>query len=210
MAHLLADEFFLLAHHDVTGRPRLHPRAVGLGLASAVVGELVTTGAVTVSSGHMWVVDPGAPGDPLGRSVLGLLLDEPAHTAVRTWLAVLSERAHRHVARRLVAAGVLRAEQSRRLMRTRTVYVPVDMNTAAWPWARLSMRLRRLEPLDEADLFLAGLATQTGLDTYLLDGADPEVGQHLAVLLHQMRPTFRDLLVHTGAAVGNAVLSGRA
>ncbi|WFE26883.1 GPP34 family phosphoprotein [Solwaraspora sp. WMMD791] len=207
---LLADEFFLLAHHDVTGRPRLHPRAVGLGLASAVLAELVTVGAVAVDAGQIWVVNPAAPADALGRSAIRLLLDEPEHTALRIWLTVLSERAPTHVAHRLVAGGVVQAEQSRRLLRSRTVYVPVDMNTAAWPWARLSMRLRRGEPLTEPDLFLAGLSVETGLDTYLLDGAPPEASRHLASLLRSLRPDLRSLLRHTGAAVGNAVLSGRA
>ncbi|WBB98047.1 GPP34 family phosphoprotein [Solwaraspora sp. WMMA2080] len=206
---LLADEFFLLAHHDVTGRARLHPRAVGLGLASAVLAELVTAQAVAVDAGHVWVVDPAAPADALGRSALRLLLDEPEHTSLRVWLTVLSERAPDHVAQRLTAAGVVRPEQVRRLMRTRTIYVPVDINLAAWPWARLSLRLRRMEPLDEPDLFLAGLAAATGLDAYLLDGAEPEVARHLDVLLRALRPALRDLLGRTGAAVGNAVLSGR-
>jgi hypothetical protein len=208
---LLADEFFLIAHHDVTGRARLHPRAVGLGLAGAVLAELVTAQAVAVDAGHVWVVNTTAPADPLGRSALRLLLDEPEHTAVRLWLTVLSERAPTHVAQRLVAAGVVRAEQVRRLFRTRTLYVPVDINAAAWPWARLSLRLRRREHLDEPDLFLAGLSVQTGLDSYLLDGAEPECGRHLADLLRTgLRPALRDLLLHTGAAVGNTVLSGRA
>ncbi|WP_326555392.1 GOLPH3/VPS74 family protein [Micromonospora sp. NBC_01813] len=208
---LLADEFFLLAHHDVTGRARLHPRAVGLGLASAVLAELVTVRAVTIDAGHVWVVNPAAPTDPLGRSALRLLLDEPEHTAVRLWLTVLSERAPNHVAQRLVTAGVVRPERIRRLLRTRTVYVPVDINAAAWPWARLSLRLRRLEHLDEPDLFLAGLSVQTGLDNHLLDGAEPETGRHLDDLLRTtLAPALRDLLLQTSAAVGNTVLSGRA
>ncbi|MDG4767680.1 GPP34 family phosphoprotein [Solwaraspora sp. WMMD406] len=207
---LLADEFFLLAHHDVTGRPRLHSRAIGLGLASAVLAELFTAEAIAIHAGQAWVRDPAAPADALGRAALRLMLDEPEHTAVRTWLTVLAERAERHVARRLAAAGVVRPEQVRRWTRTRVVYVPVDMNTAAWPWARLSLRLRRLQHLDESDLFLAGLAAETGLDTYLLDGAEPGVDQHLAGLLATLRTPLRDLLRQTGAAVGNAVLSGRA
>ena len=44
VARVLADQFFLIAHEDRTGRSRLHPRATGLGLAAALLGELMLTG----------------------------------------------------------------------------------------------------------------------------------------------------------------------
>jgi hypothetical protein len=37
----LADDLYLIAHHELTGRPHLAPRAVGLGLAGALLAELV-------------------------------------------------------------------------------------------------------------------------------------------------------------------------
>jgi Golgi phosphoprotein 3 (GPP34) len=33
----LADDLYLLAHHDVTGKPYLQPRAIGIGLAGALL-----------------------------------------------------------------------------------------------------------------------------------------------------------------------------
>jgi transcriptional regulator with XRE-family HTH domain len=41
----LADDLWLLAHHDVTGRPNLHARAAGLGLAGGLLAELVLAGS---------------------------------------------------------------------------------------------------------------------------------------------------------------------
>jgi UPF0755 protein len=38
---VLADQFYLIAHEDRTGRSRLHPRATGIGLAASLLGELV-------------------------------------------------------------------------------------------------------------------------------------------------------------------------
>ncbi len=37
----LADDLYLLAHHERTGRAHLQPRAVGLGLAGALLAELM-------------------------------------------------------------------------------------------------------------------------------------------------------------------------
>jgi hypothetical protein len=38
---LLADDLYLVAHHERTGRPLLAPRAVGLGLAGSLLADLV-------------------------------------------------------------------------------------------------------------------------------------------------------------------------
>ena len=46
---MLADQFYLIAHEDRTGRSRLHPRATGLGLAAGLVGELLLLDRVRVN-----------------------------------------------------------------------------------------------------------------------------------------------------------------
>ena len=49
---LLADDLFLMAHCDRTGKPLLQPRATGLGLAGALLAELTLLGKIRVSSGR--------------------------------------------------------------------------------------------------------------------------------------------------------------
>ncbi|WFE23037.1 GPP34 family phosphoprotein [Solwaraspora sp. WMMD937] len=63
---LLADEFFLLAQDAVTGRPRLPDRAVGFGLAAALLVDLVDAGALRVRDGRLWPVARHVPVDALG------------------------------------------------------------------------------------------------------------------------------------------------
>jgi|GEM_PF-2614382 len=53
----LADDFWRLAHHDVTGKPRLNERAAGLGLAAALLGELLWIGKINIRDGRLWVAD---------------------------------------------------------------------------------------------------------------------------------------------------------
>ncbi|MGC4771556.1 GOLPH3/VPS74 family protein [Micromonospora sp. DT44] len=205
----LADEFFLVAHHDQTGRPRLHDAGIGLGLAAALLLELHHEGRVTFDRGQLRVRDSRPPADALQHLVLDRLVAESQHTATQVWLAFVADSAAEQVAQRLWQAGKVQPTQVRRLWRSSVVYVPTDINAAAWPWARLSYKLRRYEQLDPFDLALAGLVMHTGLDRYVLDGAPYATGAHLRGLLDAAWPALRDLLADLGTAIGNSVLTHR-
>ncbi|MDG4774379.1 GPP34 family phosphoprotein [Solwaraspora sp. WMMD792] len=176
---LLADEFFLLARDAVTGRPRLPDRAVGFGLAAALLVDLVDAGALRVRDGRLWLVARHVPVDALGGWVLRWMAAEPGYRRVGTWLALLAPGAHQQVARRLVAAGVVRPRTVRRLLTTAVRQVPTDANRAAWAWARLTVRLQRGEPLPDLEARLAGLCLVTGLDDLLLTGLPTAARRHL-------------------------------
>jgi hypothetical protein len=201
--------FYLLAHDDRTGRPRLHRRAVDLGLAAGLLAELLYLRRITVGDAQVHVVDATPPADPLAHTVLAQLLAEPQHVRVRTWLDYLSISAGEQVAGRLVMAGYLRPETGRKLFKSTTVYVPVDMNAFAMAWARLSELLRRQEPMGYVDTCLAGLTVATGLDTFVLDGMSRDARAYLRHVVDHLWPPLHELLVQTGAAVGGSVLSHR-
>ncbi|MDW5325350.1 GOLPH3/VPS74 family protein [Plantactinospora sp. KLBMP9567] len=207
---VLADDYFRLAHHDVDGRPRLHHRAVEIGLAAALLGELLSTRHIEVHDGHLVVVNRTPPVDALSHTVLDSLLAESHRQTVRTWLLFLSQAARTQVASRLIRHGHLRAETSRRLFGPpTTTYLPTDMNQAAWPWLSLSMRLRDGQQLSYEMTCLAGLALATGLDRWLLAGASSASVAYLReVVTHTWKP-MRELLVHTEATIGDAVLAHR-
>ena len=208
---MLADDFYWLSHHDATGRPRLHPRAVELGCAAAILAELVGSRHVGVEDDQVKVLDRRPPADSLMHLILDQLMAEAgrAHT-VRTWLAFLGQQAPEQIAQRLLRAGHVRMAAQRKLGRqVGVLYVPVDINAAAWPWAMLSQRLRRHEPLEYEPLCLAGLALASGLDTFVLDGAPAETFDHLNRAVRNLWPPMRALLFHTHAAIGDAVLAHR-
>src|SRR5215470_10146321 len=79
VATLLADEFFLIAHEERSGRSRLHPRATGLGLAAGLLGELILLERVQVYRGELAVVSREPPGDALQHNVLDLLIVQRQH-----------------------------------------------------------------------------------------------------------------------------------
>jgi hypothetical protein len=203
---LLADEFFLLAHDDVSGKPRLHPRVAGIGLASALLGELILFGRIRIQGGDLVVVERRPVDDGLTNRVFVAIAGRRPQP-VSTWLATLAETARDDVAARLAADGVVSRVSSRWPGRGDR-WVPADMSTAAWPAARLRMVLTHDEAPPVPDVALAGLALACGLASYLLWDTGPQVRDHLDRLLSDLGPV-RDLIAHTEAAVGNAVMSRR-
>jgi hypothetical protein len=206
---LLADEFFFLSHDDSTGRARLHGTAVGLGLAAALLAELVLEKRIAVRDGQLAVLDGTPPRDALAHATLDQITAEPQSHPLRTWLVFLGQTAREAVGDRLWRAGLVHRETSRRLFRQSLVYPPVDPHRAARTAARLSTRVRLGEPLDLLDVFLVGLAIATGLDQTLLEAAGPNGYQYARRLAAGLPPPLRDLLGQTEAAVGDAVLSHR-
>ncbi|ROO60404.1 Golgi phosphoprotein 3 GPP34 [Micromonospora sp. Llam0] len=205
---LLADEFFLMAHHDVSGQSRLAPRIAGFGVAAAVLADLVVAGVLTVTpAGHLACPPPAVRVRGFERQVAAWVAAEPDQP-VPVWLEVLAEASVPAIGQRLADAGVVRPVRIRRLMTSRTVWAPADINVAAWPWARLSTRIRCGELLDPFDSALARLCIGTGVEGRFLDG-EPQARQRLDELLSPVPVQVDALLVELSAAVGRAVLGGR-
>ena len=105
---LVADDLYLMAHDDVTGRPFLQPRAVGNGPGGRAAGRADAAGQappVARAGGG------GRPGAAMGRARASLssawLLSERERHPVRDWLAFLARTAETDVAVRLERAGYL-------------------------------------------------------------------------------------------------------
>ena len=49
----VADDLYLMAHHEVSGRPLLQPRALGTGLAAALLAELMLGGSIVMRPGGL-------------------------------------------------------------------------------------------------------------------------------------------------------------
>ena len=97
----LADDIYLLAHHEVSGRPSLQPRAIGLGLAGGLLAELVLAGAIGLASEGFAATDRVRPENGLTRAVQLQMLRERQRHCVRDWLTFLPQAAAADVARRL-------------------------------------------------------------------------------------------------------------
>lgn len=211
---MLADQFFLISHEDRTGRSRLHPRATGLGLAAALVGELILSGRVRAFDGELYVVSREPPRDSLAHNVLDLLVAQPQHREIRTWLAFLAQDAEDRVGERLLRAGVVEPVVRRKLTGTRTHYMPVNSdqrNVVAWAAVRLADLLVHRREMNLTDQALAGLVMATGLTRYVLwDLTSQRSGlEQLSMVVSFLPDDLRELVEYTEAAVGSVLAAGR-
>jgi hypothetical protein len=211
---VLADQYFLIAHEDRTGRSRLHPRATGLGLAAALIGELVLEGRLELVDGDLHIIDRRPPGDALSHDILSLLIAQPQHREVRTWLAYLSQDAAIRVGERLIRVGAVEPVTRRKMLSTQTLYMPnsaEQRNAAAWAPARLANLLVRGLEMSLSDRVLAGLVAATGLTRHVL--YDFELHRQAFLLLPSaigsLPGSLRELIEYTEASVGSVLTAGR-
>ena len=153
----LADDLYLLAHHEVTGKPHLQPRAAGLGLAGALLAELMLSGKIYLRPGRIIVADRSPPRDGLAQSVLRLVVSEPGQLAARDWLLFLARTTAEDVALRLEQSGYLTRISPRRPWRGER-WIPVDSDCAFAPLLRVKSALDSSQPVTAQNAALAGLA----------------------------------------------------
>ena len=204
----LADDLYLMAHNDRNGRPHLQPRAVGLGLAGALLAELMLAGKIRIWQDRIVVADSAPPEEGLARDVLGLVLGEHESRPLEDWLVFLARTAASDVARRLERSGYLTQVAGRRPWRGER-WVPVDADSAFAPVVRVESALDATRPVTAQGAALAGLAGACGLGSRLSLYLPPRTRRHLEDAAAQLEPGLRDLVAQTRAAVDSALLSHR-
>jgi Golgi phosphoprotein 3 (GPP34) len=212
---VLADQYFLIAHEDRTGRSRLHPRATGLGLAAALIGELMLAGRLRIIDGDLHIVSRQPPGDALAHDILDLLIAQPRHREVRVWLQFLAQDAAVRVGERLMRLGAVEPVTRRKMLgSTTTLYMPnnaAQRNAAAWAPARLANLLVRGVPMSVSDRMLAGLIAATGLTRHVLYDYDMhrDAFHSLTDAIVSLPGDLRELIEYTESTVGSALTVGR-
>jgi hypothetical protein len=194
-----------MAHHEVSGRPYLQPRALGVGLAGGLLAELMLAGGVALRRDGAVLAHPGVPGDGLARQVLRLLTAEQP-LPVREWLLFLARNAAEDVAGRLEGAGYLQRVGGGRWRPGRRV--PVDADWAFAPLLRARSALDPARPWSAHGAALTGLAAACGLGFRLAQycgQADRSPEQAAAWLPRSLR----ELIAHTEATVGSTLLCHR-
>ena len=204
----VADDLWLLAHDDVTGRPYIQPRPLGLGLAGALLAELMLVGTISIRPDGVMVSDGTPPGDGLARSVLGLVISEHERHAAQRWLLFLARTGAADVAGRLEQSGYLTRVSTRRFGRGER-WVPVDADSAFAPLVRVKSVLSSSQPVTVQSAALGGLAAACGLGHQLSLYLPPRARRRLDEAVGQLDPGLRDLIAQTRAAVDSAVLSHR-
>jgi hypothetical protein len=216
----LADQLFLAAHDHDTGhlQARLHRSGLELGLAGALLSELVLERRLDVQQGRVVLVSRAPVHDILAQTVLADVVTEmhvarQPHT-VRIWLVYLSHSTVAQVKNRLCFSGVLQELPGRRWWGgTAHRYRATDINQALGPEAAVHSLLTHGQHTNNSmtAMAFAALADACGLLPKLTWWHEQRIGlrKRLAVIRTQLPPALRELVDQTEAAVGDAVVGRR-
>jgi hypothetical protein len=204
----LADDLYLVAHHEITGKPHLQPRALGLGVAAGLLGELMLPGAIYLTRGLVMIGDGSRPADELTGRILNLIGSEREDLGPRDWLLFLSRTATADAACRLEAAGYVARVRGRRLSRSPR-WVPADPDCAFAPLVRVKSALSARGPVTAQQVLLGRIAVACGLGHHLSLYLPPDAGHRLEHLARYLDPGLRELIAATQATVDSALLAHR-
>jgi Golgi phosphoprotein 3 (GPP34) len=205
---LVADDLYLLGHDDRTGKPLLQPRALGTGLAGALLAELLLAGQISLRRDSAVVIVAGTPGDTIARlALVQQIAGEPRPQPVRAWLRFLARSAARDVALRLEAAGYLEHIGGRAPW-SQGRWIPVNRDWAFAPVLRVRATLDPAWPLSAHGAALTGLAMACGLG-YRVAGYLTQARRPVPDVIAVLGPGLRELIAQTQTAVDSAVLSHR-
>lgn len=192
----LAEEFFLIAHDDHTGRALTNTDLLDVGLAGAVIAGLVLAGRATVLEGALALMDERPVGDPIGDPLIHELRRCGDRRPVRAWIDYLRDGIAATVAEDLEARGVVRPAVTRRALRRRTVvrYPAVDAIRAVGPRVRLGHALGQAVPVDARTAMLAEIVRASALADWFVDVYGPRVREQLTRISANLPRTLRALV----------------
>ncbi|CAM3363360.1 GOLPH3/VPS74 family protein [Stackebrandtia soli] len=203
----LADECWLVAHDDVTGRSLLPPRIAGVAAAAGLMCEMIHARIVAIDSGRFAVRNRKPSPDLLQHTITDFLMRE-SHP-IDTWLRFFARTAEDDVAKRLIRRGVLEEQRSRSILgKTKRRFVPMAATRAAWPTARLAKRLSRAQPVDSNDQILIGWLDAVGMNGHVLWDDPQQVGsRYLEHIVAHLPGDYRTLCAETKTLVGQIVMA---
>ena len=206
----LADELFLIAHDDYSGKTGAATNLLEAALAGAALGELLLDRRISVVRGEVSAADHRVWHEPVTDRILGEIIHRGDGHAVRSWIAFLAPQLLEQVGDRLASAGTVRRETSRGLSLRTTVRWPgVDPNRVARPRIRLTATLERSDqPLDRRTTVLASLVHSIGM-TRVLNLRDKSTLKRISAARRLLPPDLADLLSAVEAGMSANALSVR-
>lgn len=206
----LADDLFLIAHDDYSGKAAAPPRTLDPALAGALLGELALDGRITIANGQVFLADDRPRQDPVADRILNEVVQRGDGHAARAWVRFLAPRVRHQVGERLVNAGTVRRDRARRLnLRTTVRWPGVDPNRVAVPRVVLTTLLERTdEPLDTRTAMLAVLVRSGGV-LRVLNLSSRSVAERIAVGRRTLPVGLRELLDGVDAAVATTAAPTR-
>jgi hypothetical protein len=206
----LADDFYLIGLDGRTNRPRLHAKAMGLGVAAALLAELVLANYIRITNSRIEVAYRHyAPEAREHADMLSRIIAEPQHH-LPVWLAYFAQTSTDIVQERLVARRFMHIE-SRGVIRSKQSYVPVDPMAVEWRSLRIARVISRRDIRTWEDLTIIGLIVATGLTEPVMWNAAAEDRDNLVSILRYLNdePSLHALITQVEQLIAAAVLAQR-
>ncbi|MBB4961361.1 GOLPH3/VPS74 family protein [Micromonospora polyrhachis] len=205
----LADQLFLIAHDNHTGKPLVGPHNLDAALAGAVLVELALDGRIKFVDGRIHVIDHRLWREEVTDEVLTEMVRRGDGHTIQAWLAHLGPRVRELVGRRLANAGLVARRESRGLtMRVSVRWPGIDPDVVARPRVRLGAVLSQHDQLDVKTAALAALVHAGGM-TRVLNLFDRSVTDRVGVARRLLPKVLVDLLDAVDRAVAAATLTVR-
>jgi Golgi phosphoprotein 3 GPP34 len=200
--HSLCECLFFLGHDPFTGKPLIRQDILDIGLAGAVIGDLLFDERIALEQATVVLTSRYATGDPIADQVLRLIMGEPAQHGVRDWVTHLSDKIMPTVTESLAARRVITSKQNRGLLRRSTQYPPTDLRTASAPRARIRTAMFGRANCDLATATLALLTWSLGVD----DICAPELNRkQMTEWIDQVKSMIIEPIVSLVAGVDAAI-----
>lgn len=169
----LYQELWLLGH-DEHGTPHIHLPSLNVGLAGAVLVELVMAERITLRAGTICVYDRKGVGEPLLDATRAAIDGEPGHRLLSIWLRWIADDIYQRATGALIAGGIVVREVHRRhLLGRRETYRPTDPLAASRARGAVSYAVRGRDSPDWQCVALCGLLGALGLQDVLYLAGSP-------------------------------------
>lgn len=189
----LAVDFFLIAHDPFdNGRLAISTELLGAGLVAAELADLILARRLGVEDDILVVTNPGGQLDDVDDYVIEAVGGQDSVHPVRTWIEPLQDGLYALVARKLVASGIVRRQQSaRRIGRGRAPdrFPANDLLAACRPQQQLEEALRAPRDLTLPDGMLAALVGVLGIEGQLNLAVERPILRELLAEVEQYLPT---------------------
>jgi hypothetical protein len=200
----LGDEFWLIAHHDYSGKPVCAWPVLAAGLAGAILGELLMDRQVIFSQNRVLLAQSAhRPLDAVAAHAVAELSRQPVAYPVRDWVTHFAEICYEPVCRRLTSLQLV--EQVRGGPFGRRRYVPRDPTVGSSPSVLLHYLVGilgdRPSELDYQSAALAGLTLATGLDGEVVSDDPAAVRSGLRSMVRKLPDDMLELLGTVQAVV---------
>jgi Golgi phosphoprotein 3 GPP34 len=176
----LYQELWLLGH-DEHGTPHIHLPCLNIGLAGAVLTELVMAERITLRASTICVYDRKGVGEPLLDATRTAIVNERGQRQLSTWLRWIAEDIYERTTGALIASGIVVRDVSRRhLLSRRERYRPTDPLAASRSRGAVTYAVRGQDNPDWQCVALCGLLGVLSLqDVLYLAGSPTELRNRL-------------------------------